>query len=111
VQQGFAVWREAFVFSGQTFRFEPASHPWRSERKYPMFDLDGEARERLIVWIRRRMEEYGITLEDLETAIAESERQPKYRDAYGNTWNGEGEMPPWLLRAIHAGQDIEHFRS
>ncbi|HKR47029.1 MAG TPA: DNA-binding protein, partial [Paraburkholderia sp.] len=28
-----------------------------------MFDLDGEARERLIVWIRRRMEEYGITFE------------------------------------------------
>ncbi len=75
-----------------------------------MFDLDGEARKRLIVWIRRRMDEYGITLEELETALAESARQPKYCDAYGNTWNGQGEMPAWLLRAIHAGQNIEHFR-
>ncbi|HKU00121.1 MAG TPA: H-NS family nucleoid-associated regulatory protein [Paraburkholderia sp.] len=75
-----------------------------------MFDLDGEARERLIMWIKRRMEEYGITLEDLELSIAESERQPMYRDAYGNTWNGEGDMPSWLLRYKHAGQDIEHFR-
>ncbi|HKR42820.1 H-NS family nucleoid-associated regulatory protein [Paraburkholderia sp. EG287A] len=75
-----------------------------------MFDLDGEARERLIVWIRRRMEEYGITFEELEASIAESEKIPKYRDAYGNTWNGEGDMPAWLLRYKHAGQDIEHFR-
>jgi DNA-binding protein H-NS len=75
-----------------------------------MFDLDGEARERLILWIRRRMEEYGITLDDLAAAIAESEKKPMYRDAYGNTWDGQGELPQWLARAIHAGQDIEHFR-
>ena len=75
-----------------------------------MFDLDGEARERLILWIRRRMDEYGITLEKLAQAIAEAEKKPQYRDAYGNTWDGEGEKPAWLARAIHAGQDIEHFR-
>ena len=75
-----------------------------------MFDLDSEARERLILWIKRRMDEYGITLENLESSIAESERLPKYRDAYGNSWNGEGDMPSWLLRYKHAGQDIEHFR-
>ncbi|PLZ04314.1 DNA-binding protein [Burkholderia sp. WAC0059] len=75
-----------------------------------MSDLDGEARERLILWIRRRMDEYGITMEDLAAAITEAQTQPMYRDAYGNTWDGKGELPPWLSRAIHAGQDIEHFR-
>ena len=34
-----------------------------------LFDLDGNARERLIVWIRRRMDEYGITMEALADAI------------------------------------------
>ncbi len=76
-----------------------------------MFDLDGEARERLILWIRRRMDEYGITLDDLDAAIALAEAQPMYRDAYGNTWDGKGDRPSWLTRAIHAGQDIEHFRT
>ncbi|MGN6652977.1 MAG: DNA-binding protein, partial [Trinickia sp.] len=33
-----------------------------------MEQLEGEARERLIRWLRRRMEEYGITVE----AVAES---------------------------------------
>ncbi|HEY1610213.1 MAG TPA: H-NS histone family protein [Paraburkholderia sp.] len=75
-----------------------------------MFDLDGEARERLILWIRRRMEEYGITLDDLAESIAESEKQPMYRDAFGNTWDGQGDVPQWLTRYVHAGQDIEHFR-
>jgi DNA-binding protein H-NS len=75
-----------------------------------MFDPDGEARERLLVWIRRRMEEYGITLDDLAAAIEADAAVPKYRDAYGNTWDGTGDRPDWLTRAIHAGQDIEHFR-
>jgi len=75
-----------------------------------MSELDGEARERLIVWLRRRMDEFGITLERLAQAIAEAEMQPTYRDAFGNMWDGKGEMPEWLQRAIHAGQDIEHFR-
>lgn len=75
-----------------------------------MSEFDEEARERLIVWLRRRMDEFNITPEKLALAIAEAETQPAYRDAFGNTWNGAGEMPEWLQRAIHAGQDIEHFR-
>ncbi|NPT39817.1 H-NS histone family protein [Paraburkholderia sp. 1N] len=78
-----------------------------------LFDLDGNARERLIVWIRRRMDEYGITMEALADAIEADKaatRAVMYRDAYGNTWDGHGDKPDWLARAIYAGQNIDHFR-
>ncbi len=86
--------------------------PMSKRQDQRMFDNDGEARDRLIVWIRRRMEEYGISLEALaESLDADREAQtPMYRDAYGNTWDGKGDKPEWLARAIHAGQDMEHFR-
>lgn len=77
------------------------------------FDFDGNARERLIVWIKRRMDEYGITLETLAESLeadANAVRAVMYRDAYGNTWDGYGDKPDWLARAIYAGQNIEHFR-
>lgn len=72
---------------------------------------DGEARERLIVWIRRRMEEFGITVD----ALAESMQHdlahlPLYRDANGNEWNGIGELPHWLQAAKHAGVNPDFFR-
>jgi DNA-binding protein H-NS len=76
--------------------------------------LDGEARDRLIRWILRRMDEFGITLTALAQSVEEdlqSERAVCYRDAWGNTWNGDGELPEWLQRAVAAGQGIEHFRS
>jgi DNA-binding protein H-NS len=76
-------------------------------------DFDGNARERLVVWIRRRMDEYGITIEALAEAIetdAAATRAVMYRDAYGNTWDGHGDKPAWLARAIYAGQNIDHFR-
>ncbi|RKR37515.1 H-NS family nucleoid-associated regulatory protein [Paraburkholderia sp. BL17N1] len=76
-------------------------------------DFDGNARERLVAWIRRRMDEYGITVEALAEAIetdAAATRAVMYRDAYGNTWDGHGDKPDWLARAIYAGQNIEHFR-
>jgi DNA-binding protein H-NS len=34
----------------------------------------------------------------------------QYRDAYGNTWDGRGDKPDWLARAIYAGQSMDHFR-
>ncbi|WP_460906775.1 H-NS family nucleoid-associated regulatory protein [Paraburkholderia jirisanensis] len=74
--------------------------------------LDGEARERLIRWIHRRMDHAGISLEALEAALAGEVRArhaARYADAYGNTWSGAGDMPPWLKRAVAAGQNIEHF--
>jgi DNA-binding protein H-NS len=77
------------------------------------FDFDGNARERLVLWIRHRMDEYGITLEALAESIeADAAAAPvvKYRDAFGNTWDGRGEKPDWLARAMYAGQNIDHFR-
>jgi DNA-binding protein H-NS len=75
--------------------------------------VDGEARERLIVWMRDRMERAGITLEALERELIADTRAAfavQYRDAYGNTWDGAGVMPTWLTRAVAAGQSVEHFR-
>jgi DNA-binding protein H-NS len=76
--------------------------------------LEGEARERLICWIRRRMKECGITFDALEQALVDEARERdaiRYRDAYGNTWTGAGDMPSWLRRAVAAGQSIEHFQT
>jgi DNA-binding protein H-NS len=76
--------------------------------------LEGEARDRLIRWIRRRMEESGITFDALEQALVDEVRELdaiRYRDAYGNTWTGAGDMPSWLKRAVAAGQTIEHFQT
>jgi DNA-binding protein H-NS len=35
---------------------------------------------------------------------------PVFRNASGDTWDGLGDMPEWLKRAVHAGQDIEFYR-
>ncbi len=75
--------------------------------------LEGEARERLIRWIQRRMKETGITFDALEQALADDvfeRRSIRYCDAFGNTWTGSGEMPIWLRRAVAAGQSVEHFQ-
>jgi DNA-binding protein H-NS len=78
-----------------------------------LLDFDGNARERLIAWIRRRMDDYGITLEALADSLeadANAVRAVMYRDAYGNTWDGYGDKPDWLARAIYAGQNLDFFR-
>ena len=72
---------------------------------------DEEARERLIRWIRRRMEEFGITPEAIAESIQEDlEHRPRFRDHRGNEWNGQGDMPTWLLAAKNAGVDPDFFR-
>ncbi|MFP3562377.1 H-NS family nucleoid-associated regulatory protein, partial [Paraburkholderia sp. SIMBA_049] len=43
-------------------------------------------------------------------ADAAATRAVMYRDAFGNTWDGHGDKPDWLARAIYAGQNIDHFR-
>ncbi|WP_239482893.1 H-NS family nucleoid-associated regulatory protein [Paraburkholderia sp. C35] len=72
---------------------------------------DGEARERLIIWIRRRMIEFGITFDALQASIQHDlDHPPLYRDARGNEWNGLGDTPEWLAAAKHAGVDPDFFR-
>ncbi|MGF6768581.1 DNA-binding protein H-NS [Paraburkholderia sp. GAS199] len=72
---------------------------------------DGEARDRLIIWIRRRMAEFGITPEALAESIQYDLDHPAlYRDAKGNEWNGLGDAPHWLRAAQNAGVDPDFFR-
>lgn len=72
---------------------------------------DGEARERLIIWVRRRMAEFGITIDTLSASIQHDlDNRPIYRDAKGNDWNGQGVMPDWLKAARNAGVDPDFFR-
>ncbi|WP_354687803.1 H-NS family nucleoid-associated regulatory protein, partial [Cupriavidus necator] len=33
-----------------------------------------------------------------------------YRNAAGQSWDGQGDMPDWLRRAVNAGQSVEFFR-
>jgi DNA-binding protein H-NS len=63
---------------------------------------DAETRERLILWIRKRMHEYGITVAALQDALEEDVDQTRYQDAFGNCWSGEGSLPEWLRRAVAA---------
>lgn len=73
--------------------------------------LDGEARDRLIIWIRRRMEEFGITIEALAASLQhEVDNPPLYRDARGNEWNGLGDMPDWIRAAKNARANPDFFR-
>ncbi|MEM5383253.1 H-NS family nucleoid-associated regulatory protein [Paraburkholderia phymatum] len=75
--------------------------------------LDGQARERLIAWIRHKMTEFGITVDAIEQSLAEDEksaRAVRYQDALGHVWDGRGELPDWLRRAVASGQSIDFFR-
>lgn len=73
-------------------------------------------RAEAIAHARRQIAEYGLTLEQLQAADCWAAAEPKqtgpvrYRDAMGQTWDGRGEMPLWLQRAVNAGQSAEHFR-
>lgn len=71
-------------------------------------------RNEAILWIRTQMARNGISYEDLIQAGCfddnRTEEVPRYRSADGQTWNGRGEMPDWLQRAVNAGQSVDHFR-
>lgn len=79
------------------------------------------AQAEAVLWIRKQMAQHGLTLADLVAAgcFAERGRQAgqkelgrvaRYRSADGQSWDGEGDMPDWLQRAVSAGQSPEHFR-
>ncbi|WP_241754841.1 H-NS family nucleoid-associated regulatory protein [Cupriavidus basilensis] len=63
------------------------------------------------------MADYGLTMEELEAAGCFDPPPPAppptavcYRNAEGLTWDGQGEMPSWLKRAVNAGQSVEFYR-
>ncbi|WP_216673074.1 hypothetical protein [Paraburkholderia solitsugae] len=43
-----------------------------------------------LLWIRKRIDECGITVAALQHAFAEDVDQTRYQDAFGNCWSGEG---------------------
>jgi DNA-binding protein H-NS len=74
--------------------------------------MDERKRDSMIAYLRRRMAEVGIKVADLATALAEDrlrQQSVRYRNAFGDTWDGKGSMPQWLVQAISAGQSLEHF--
>ncbi|QQX89668.1 H-NS histone family protein (plasmid) [Cupriavidus necator] len=69
-----------------------------------------------IRWIQAQMADYGLTMEELAAAGCFDPPPPPlppavcYRNAEGLTWDGQGEMPAWLRRAVNAGQSAEFYR-
>ena len=67
-----------------------------------------------ILWVRMQMVRNGISYEDLVQAGCfdggAARKVVRYRSADGRTWDGQGERPDWLQRAVNAGQNIAHFR-
>lgn len=64
------------------------------------------------------MADYGLTMEELEAAGCFDPPPPPpapppvvcYRIAQVMSWDGTGEMPDWLRRAVNAGQSAEFYR-
>lgn len=71
----------------------------------------------VIARIRKEIEKYGLTAEQLFGVTARSAKKPKgaaakapkYGDGAGNTWGGMGKRPAWLRQAIDAGKTLEDF--
>lgn len=74
--------------------------------------MDERKRDSMIAYLRRRMAQVGIKVGDLAAALAEERRRQqsvRYRSPFGETWDGNGNMPQWLINAVSAGQSAEHF--
>lgn len=74
--------------------------------------MDERKRDSIVAYLRRRMAELGIEPDDVAASIAADQdrmQAAKYRDAIGNTWDGKGNAPRWVVQATSAGQALEHF--
>jgi DNA-binding protein H-NS len=74
--------------------------------------MDERKRESMIAYLRGRMAKVGIRMADVAAALAEDrmgQKSVRYRNASGDTWDGKGAMPQWLVQATSAGQMLEHF--
>jgi DNA-binding protein H-NS len=93
------------------------------------------AKQAAVAWIREQMDLHGLTFENLveagcfamdhaedadhadtdtgtDTTPLAVQAAPRvlYRNAMGQTWDGSGEYPDWLQRAVNAGQSIDFYR-
>jgi DNA-binding protein H-NS len=74
--------------------------------------MDERKRESIVAYLRRRMAEFEIKPEDIAASIAADQerlRAVRFGDASGNTWDGKGAPPQWVVQATSAGQSLEHF--
>ena len=71
--------------------------------------MDERKRDSMIAYLRHRMEDFGISPDDLAATLAAEPAAGRYRSAQGESWSGEGAMPQWLKQANSAGQSIGHF--
>lgn len=74
--------------------------------------MDERKRDSIVAYLQRRMAEFDITPEAIAASIADDQRRVKavrYRDAFGNGWDGEGVAPQWVVNATSAGESVEHF--
>jgi DNA-binding protein H-NS len=74
--------------------------------------MDEQKRQSMITYLRRKMAKVGIRVGDIAAAIAEErarQKSARYRSAFGDTWDGNGDMPQWLRQATSAGQSLAHF--
>lgn len=73
-----------------------------------------------ILWVKSQMAKHGIAIDDLVAAgcfaatTLTTDHQKvhpiRFRDAGGHSWDGQGDLPEWLQRAVNAGQSVDHFR-
>ncbi|WP_454741363.1 H-NS histone family protein [Cupriavidus necator] len=73
-----------------------------------------------ILWVKSQMAKHGIAVDDLVAAGCFASTTPntshqrvhptRFRDAEGHSWDGRGDRPEWLQRAVNAGQSPDHFR-
>ncbi len=74
--------------------------------------MDEQKRQSMIAYLRRKMAKVGIQAGDVAATIAQeraSQKSARYRCAFGDTWDGNGDMPQWLRQATSAGQSLAHF--
>jgi DNA-binding protein H-NS len=78
------------------------------------------ARADAILWVKSQMAKHGIAVENLvaagcfaaatSTTSHQKVHPIRFRDAGGHSWDGQGDLPEWLQRAVNAGQSVDHFR-
>jgi DNA-binding protein H-NS len=71
----------------------------------------------VVAEIKAKMAEYGITVEDLGSAVRGKGRRKassgvaKYRNPVtGEQWTGKGRKPGWMVQALEQGKSMDDFR-
>jgi DNA-binding protein H-NS len=87
-----------------------------SELQKQAEEIKAREQQAVISEIRAKIEEYGLTPEDLGFGgkVAASKKASRkvpvrYRDSAGNTWTGRGKRPGWLTQALASGKSIDDF--